>query len=344
MIEIDYTNLVKDYYENLNSNLRHFKGGPDFLETWAHDEDHTRSIQEILHLAVDHGVNELSLQLGSDVMTKINCQKLETHFQDPWVIQFQNDILLFGKKKKSISSAEEVLIPVPYRRALVQRASGLQFLNKWNYSGSRVISAGSPGSLTLGLDSKDNILAAKHSGFTGTSAVVMDAFCEVIIGLPLQEAADHGVLRLEQSLREGAIPYSKGLVLPEKQLPFFKNALDLIRELYAESGAEPKRNTYRDPVAADWLKLEPSEQLQKGRDYLKHAIESSGLQPEVDLVEIRNSTRFVLSYVQKPNFPDFGNAMIKLEFELQKKSGLPIELQLETTEDRNKRTQRTKRA
>ncbi len=64
---LDYNQLVSDYYKNLDENLRGFRGGPGFLETWTHDENHDRSISQILDLAEEHKVEVLLLKVGEEI-------------------------------------------------------------------------------------------------------------------------------------------------------------------------------------------------------------------------------------------------------------------------------------
>lgn len=65
-----------------------------------------------------------------------------------------------------------------------------------------------------------------------------------------------------------------------------------------------------------------------------------GLQEDVKIVEVKNKWRWTLEYVQSANHPEFSRNMIKIERLLQERLGRPIDLRLESEEDKNKRKQR----
>lgn len=76
---------------------------------------------------------------------------------------------------------------------------------------------------------------------------------------------------------------------------------------------------------------------------LTSACSALGLQSDVEVLTIKHETVWILTYDQDPNKPHFGNAMIKLERFIKEMLGEQVELQLEPSEDRNKRFQRTGR-
>lgn len=83
--------------------------------------------------------------------------------------------------------------------------------------------------------------------------------------------------------------------------------------------------------------------MKRAQIAVTEACREYGLQVDVLVTEIKNNTRFVLSYKQAADKPDFGRHMIKMERWLRMKFGFEVELQLESLEDRNRREDRTKR-
>ena len=71
-ISLNYESLVASYEEGLSTQLRSFKSGPDFLETWVHDSDHGRSMIGIFEAAKDAGLEELGLNVGFRVGQGMN--------------------------------------------------------------------------------------------------------------------------------------------------------------------------------------------------------------------------------------------------------------------------------
>lgn len=74
---LTYDELVKNYWDGLFNKLRNFTGGPNFLETWVHDEDHTRSIQGLFEAAASAGQKNLALHVGAETSKELNMSELE---------------------------------------------------------------------------------------------------------------------------------------------------------------------------------------------------------------------------------------------------------------------------
>jgi hypothetical protein len=75
-ISLNYETLVENYQRGLSTQLRSFKPGPDFLETWVHDSDHYRSVLGIFEAAKDAGVEELGLEVGFGSSQALNFSSL----------------------------------------------------------------------------------------------------------------------------------------------------------------------------------------------------------------------------------------------------------------------------
>jgi hypothetical protein len=343
MTELNYQDLVTGYYDNLNNNLRNFKGGPGFLETWVHDEDHNRSLLEILDLAHSHGIDALNIQLPPAVADSLNLDWLRRNASEFGSLELKGKSLTFSKAKGNFTVDEFAGVSENYREKIKAAAKAIR------HEGQLKGLAASHGQGQLSVVLNDNMVKdAKHLGFHGAERGVMDAFCAILIGRPMQEGSEHGVIRLEAALRDPARPIKvKGLMTPEIADPIFALANQLVRQIWKDyvnaQGSAPGRNFWRDPVPQSWLALAPEEKLKQAQIQLTAACREFGLQVDVLVTEIKNDTRLVLSYKQNPEKPDFGRHMIKLERWLRSKMGFEIELQLESIEDRNRREERTKR-
>ena len=106
MTELNYQDLVTGYYDNLNNNLRNFKGGPGFLETWVHDEDHNRSLLEILDLAHSHGIDALNIQLPPAVADSLNLDWLRRNASEFGSLELKGKSLTFSKAKGNFTVDE----------------------------------------------------------------------------------------------------------------------------------------------------------------------------------------------------------------------------------------------
>lgn len=74
---VDYDALVKNYYEGLFNKLRNFTPGPEFLDTWVHDENHERSIYGIFEAAESAKLPSLSLTVNKAILATLNVPSLK---------------------------------------------------------------------------------------------------------------------------------------------------------------------------------------------------------------------------------------------------------------------------
>jgi hypothetical protein len=80
-ITLNYQSLVEEYQAGLSTQLRGFRTGPDFLETWVYDSDPRRSVVGIFEAAKDAGVEELGLDLGFNILNELNVSSLSAELR-----------------------------------------------------------------------------------------------------------------------------------------------------------------------------------------------------------------------------------------------------------------------
>ncbi len=343
MTELNYHELVTGYYDNLNNNLRNFKGGPGFLETWVHDEDHNRSLLEILDLAHSHGVTGLKIHLPKDVVGTLNLDWLRKNASEYGSVELKGEDLTYSNVKDR-SVVDEFGVVSPCYAAYLKQHT-IWFEGPVENRGMSVLVSGG---LSVVVDDQGIVKEAKHAGYVGAERALMDCFCNVVVGRSLQESAEHGVIRLESEMRDPNMPLKvKGLLTPENADPMFALPTKLVREIWHQyvkaEGITPQRNFWRDPVPAAWLELPYEDKMKQAQIRMTEGCRLMGLQVDVLVTKILNDTRLVLSYKQNPSMPDFGRHMIKLERWLRSQMHMEVELQLESIEDRNRREERTKR-
>jgi hypothetical protein len=346
---LNYQELVQGYYDNLNNNLRNFKGGPGFLETWVHDEDHNRSILEILDLAHSHGITDLKIQLPKDVTVLVDFEWLRKNSSKYGSIVLKGEQLSFSNTKSEAKTDEYSEVSEQYVDGLKRQSQGILQAEGTVYTTDfQIFKASDGGELAVAVDDKGMVRDAKHTRFTGVNRPLMEAFCQVLVNRPLHEAAEHSGIRLEAMLRDPSKPSKvKGLLTPETADPMFALPVRLIRQIFGDyvkaNKIEVTRNFWRDPVPAEWLALSPEDKVKEAQKIFNEGCVGFGLQTDVVITEIKNDTRLVLNYKQDKTKPDFGRHMIKLERWLREKMHFEVELQLESIEDRNRREERTKR-
>lgn len=112
--------------------------------------------------------------------------------------------------------------------------------------------AGSRGSVTV-KQARYRASDDTDSGQVG----VLETFCRVIEGLPLQEAADHGTIHACEQLRAGiAQALVAGIHTPRSMGAAFTLCDRLIREIVAQyrgdTGDADTRNFWNPPLSANW--------------------------------------------------------------------------------------------
>ncbi len=348
---IDYHQLVKDYNENLNNDLRGFRPGPGFLQTWVHDCDPTKSILSILDAAVEAALDELEIQIDLDLAREINFSYLQEEIRKHGVIESKNTeqklLLVFRRKQnESIENKIAVACADSVNKSVenVCREGSLERTNE------RLVLSSTDEKITLEceIDPSGIVLSARHRGASGTLRVILDRFCAVLENRSIQEGADHGGIRLESELRDPRIPPRvRGLSTPENSEPLLQGPILLARKIYqdflSKTGQENKRNVWIDPLPEFWLNLDSSQRLVRVQNSMARFSEQLGLGPsQINVLSLINNTRAVLSFTQTPNCPSVAAKQIELEMLVRNDLGVPIELISESLEDRNKRVERTR--
>ena len=119
--------------------------------------------------------------------------------------------------------------------------------------------------LRLNIDTNTHIINSSSTNDCDDSlkSGIMKAFCEIITELPILEANDHGVLRLEHVLRDSVVHTVKGIIMPENSFKLFTIPLKLIRQIYTQYSKEqnynPVVNIYNPKEIKEWKKLDISE-------------------------------------------------------------------------------------
>ncbi len=83
--------------------------------------------------------------------------------------------------------------------------------------------------------------------------------------------------------------------------------------------------------------------LEMAQKAMTEACRELGLQDDVEVVEIKNGTRWILAWDQKPGMPKFEYAMIKLENVLREVTRSGVELMSESETDKNRRDKKSGR-
>ena len=349
--ELKYESLVKAYYANLHQTLRSFKSGPSYLETWVHDEDHSRSIIGIFEACYESKVESLTLLVGreySDGLDRIWLKEQLSEFGSSTLEETPSGMKVSLVFKRGKIPDSPTVYPIDQRSSVTsQRNAGIP---PEAGASERMLEAAFEGMhLYVTVDRSGKVVDAKHLGALGIYTTLMERFCEYIRGCPIQASAEHGVMELEMGLRDplAQLPI-RGILLPENMDPIFRVPLKLIRTVYEQylktQGGEPIRNTWEHPISPEWNCRTNEEKQAVVRKAMKSACEALGLAPSAfGVVCVKGPSRVVLSYQGTDEGSALGHWLICLEDWLKKNLEPSLELILQSQEDRNMREVRTQR-
>ena len=76
-IKFDYEVLLTDYVNSIENKLRGFRQSFDMLDLWVPDEDHEKSILNLIESVQISGVNKFSIFLTENILKEIETKTLE---------------------------------------------------------------------------------------------------------------------------------------------------------------------------------------------------------------------------------------------------------------------------
>jgi hypothetical protein len=185
-------------------------------------------------------------------------------------------------------------------------------------------------------------VAAKHCGAsTPVDRGACDSFCAVVQGLPVQEAAEHGVIHLIERLRD---PYESppvlGILTPGSCGEVFVRLESQIREIYsayqAESGDVSGWNQWNPRVPAEWLRLDKEQQAQQLKPIIASHLSEQGLTSEdLWISDIERGIRVVISFGEGVPLAEKPKLLMQVERRLREATGKRIEVYAHEMTDKN---------
>ncbi|MCB0404458.1 MAG: hypothetical protein KDD51_06705 [Bdellovibrionales bacterium] len=372
-IEINYEQLLKDYEQSLHEKLRNFSTAYDFLETWVPDENLEQSLLGIFEAAQLSKLTQgLRIRLSvnnSRLLKEVKLRAQAREFGEARVeIQGQDKIVHFmaREEKRKTTPSPEVELPTQavmdrlftspelpkfgshfpsraiseaheaYQKGLRESLATLshQGTLREEEEGARLVQKNSGSSLSLLVDKRGLVRHAVFESKGELETALLEAFCSLIEGLSLQEASDHGVLRLEYRLRDPAVPLGiPGIVTPENSDPMLLVPQTLIRAAYAEYKIDHAsgRNYWTDKISREWLSLSASERLEHLRTATVQFLRQNGLPDEaMRVVSMQHETRVIVEA------PQHSEVLLRLEAHLRQLLEPQLEILLSERQDTNK--------
>ncbi len=260
---IDYEQLVADYNTSLNSVLRGFRPKYDFLELWVPDSDPIRSVKNLVESARDQGQQSLSLYFSAAVLIQFDFAALREALKPYGALEDESSAggkTLYLNRKAANGKSTDEIDPL-YIARIMKAFRSLAHQGSILEDGDNLLIRSTKDGISLFGAVHTASHTIRRARFSGTNKTVeaglLEGLCEIIEGLPIQEAADHGLIKLEHEFRlkpgERGV---KGIVNLFNYAPMFDLPRILLRDLYEtyvkKTGYRPGDNFYHPSVSQKW--------------------------------------------------------------------------------------------
>ena len=333
---LDYDHLVRDFEQSLLTQLRGHGASGGFLEMWVPDEDPVRGLTGLFDAAELAGEETVVVSISQATLNDeqlLNLQSVAAVFgrltvsrlEGAWTLRL--DQIGLGAAFRSAPSA--------YRAALLERAGKLKHRTMEEGAPSEGLLARHDGfGLTATLHEDGETLAgASHFGPDDpVRQSLLDIFCDILPGLTVLEAADHGVHRLLTALSDGRSgrPVA-GIALPGNADVLFSTPLALSRGLMtawrAKTGRSDNDNRYATAPSDQWTGKSKAQRrtaieaalsdLSKMTDYGAEAVKLIALEPNLQGNDVRAVVEFSAAVppTHKPGLARQADAELKRRVE-----------------------------
>ena len=343
VLKVNYGELVNAYWENLNTTLRKFHPGAEVLDTWVPDDDHIKSILNLLEAAQLAEQDNLEIFIDATIAGMIDESKLKEEVSEFGEVSLQED--LGGKSLKVFHILKWVeflkLNPI-YRKKIQKISQSIAYEKSLEpHQGMKLITCSEEEESLMVLVDSDHII--REAAHQGTKSIiqkgVLDELCRIIIGLPMLELGDHGFILLENSIRDDSFKRPViGVVLPNNADPIFRLPLLLTREILSQYRKAMRYsstvNFYIAPPKSEWTQLSNDEQIEKLKNSLIEICEQFSFQAsDIEVVKISKTGKVIIKMsdnVDKKKLPEY---LMQLEKTIQEKVEPTMRLYFEERKD-----------
>ncbi len=366
---LDYERLFADYTTGLVDRLRGFGPAAECLSLWVPDEDPATSLRNLWDAAAAAGESELAIWIGPATASALDEDEVLataarfgiatlTHGRAGWLVEVQElrTAAPVAVERASVVRPRAVVEPLAasttrsanaiYGAAIEHSArSPLHEGDVPETVGLERIEVEQQGvALVLSVDPASHCIrnAAFRNAATGHRGL-MERFCALLEGVPLLDAADHGVQRLEFALRDhwSHRPVA-GIVTPRAADPCFELPLALIRRALAEyrtrTGYAEHTSTHDPGPSAAWKSMGSAAQREAIRTVLERfSADRGGAPDDVELLAIEFDVRLVLRVDEHMTAESGPGVVLDIERALRDAIDPRLEVVLEEIRDRNRK-------
>lgn len=377
---LDYERLFADYQAGLVDRLRGFGAAAQCLSLWVPDEDPATSLRNLWDAAAAAGEREITVYIGPDTAAVLDDDAVLataarfgvatlTHGRAGWLVEVQElrtaqpvpeRAAARPSRRAVVRVADGAMAPHSpspgpigttdlvspiYAAAIAQASADVRHEGEPHGIGGVGVHAVVEGTaLWLDVDPATHVITrASFTAPTDTQRGLMERLCGLIEGMPVLDAADHGVQHLELGLRDHwshrPVP---GIVTPRSADPCFGLPLALVRAALGEyreaTGYREQRSAHDPGPGPRWREMGPAARSAEIRDVLDISAAAHGGAPgDITLVAIELDVRLVLR-VHDTLLASGGPAMIlAIERGLRAAIDPRLEVVLEEIRDRNRK-------
>jgi hypothetical protein len=186
------------------------------------------------------------------------------------------------------------------------------------------------------------VIAARHRGANDPwSRAICDSFCQLVEGMPLQEAAEHGVVRLLDRMRDPEqSPPVPGIITPRNAGAEFALVERMIRAIYAEylahTNHRPEWNRWNPRMPAGWVRLRKEEQMKLLTSIVALQLQDEGFTLEDAWISnFQSALKVTISFGPRVSSADKPDLLMRIERRMRAGTGARLEVYAEEMRDRN---------
>lgn len=344
---LDYDKLVEAYNTNLDVTLRGFRPAEEMLDTWVPDEDPIRSLVNLVEAAQLCGSKSISVRVLKKTLEPESPESVNEELGSLGESGFvpDQDAVVFTISKLQETSAFRSVRPI-YQQKLRARFGNPHFKRALKVQDHQIPLRATAEQISMAwaVDTEKHVIAdAVFDGSgSGPMEAALDRLCEILIGLPVQEAREHAIVRLEFSLRaQGQRHAIAGIVLPQNADPLFRLPSVLVNRLFDDyrtsTGYQSKANFFDPGPGEAWKKLSPAEREQQAAAAISASKSSLDLEEgDVQVVDCKHPYAVTVKFGDRLNLPTKRKLGLALERVVREKCDPRLELFCEEKKDLSK--------
>jgi NifU-like protein involved in Fe-S cluster formation len=344
---LDYDTLVETYSANLDITLRGFRPAEEMLDTWVPDEDTLRSLSSLVEAAQLGGSDSVVIRVSHKTLEAINLDALKEKLATfgEVVGAPEGNATVFSISALQETASFRSVRPI-YQQKLRARLANMQFKRPLRSEGDQIPLRATKEGFALALSIRTDTHIIADAVFEAASRrpmqAALDVLCEILIGLPIQEARDHANIRLEFVLRDPEQTHPiGGIILPRNADPLFRIPSLLLSRLFEDyktsTQYQPKMNFYDPGPKAAWTELPHEERAKRvTASIASHGAALGIAADEVHVVECKRPYAVTIQFNGNLSIPTKRSAALKLERLVRRECDPRLELFCEEKKDLSK--------